>query len=296
MAGDLAADGPRPGTARWGARLSTAGQSKVAPEWLALRERADADARATALVDALRERLSRVGHLVIRDLGSGTGGLPRWLAGRLPGPQHWVLHDHDSELLARATAEVTGTDADGTPLIVGSSVGDLTALEPADLAGTSLVTASALLDLLTAEEVDRLAAACVGAGCAVLFTISVTGSVHLDPADPLDSELAAAFDDHQRRDVGGRRLLGPDAVAFTVEAFERRGFVVRLEPSPWRRGPDQAPLAEEWLRGWVEAACAQRPDLAPHAEAYVAARLASCARGDLYVTVGHADLLAVPSP
>ena len=233
---------------------------------------------------------------MIRDVGCGTGGLPRWLASRLPGPQHWILHDYDADLLAHATARVDGTDADGTPLTVEAYVGDLTALGPAELAGTSLVTASALLDLLAAEEVDRLAEVCVDAGCAVLFTLSVTGKVSLDPAHPLDAELAAAFNDHQRREVGGRRLLGPDAVDATAEAFERRGVVVRREPSPWRLGPDQAPLVEEWLRGWVEAACAQRPDLAPAAEAYVGARLASCAAGNLHVTVQHADLLAVPSP
>nr|WP_238342367.1 class I SAM-dependent methyltransferase [Actinopolymorpha rutila] len=244
----------------------------------------------------MSERLAEVDRLVIRDLGCGTGALPRWLASRLPGPQHWILHDYDADLLAHAAARVTGTDADGVPLTVEPYVGDLTALGSAELAGTSLVTASALLDLLTADEIDRLADVCVGAGCAALFTLSVTGSVELDPADPLDGELAAAFDDHQRRSVGGRRLLGPDAVAATVEAFERRGAVVRREPSPWRLGPDQAPLAEEWLRGWVEAACAQRPDLIPSAEAYVAARLASCAAGNLHVTVHHADLLAVPSP
>ena len=38
----------------------------------------------------------------VHDLGSGTGSMARWLAPRLPGPQHWVLHDRDAGLLARA--------------------------------------------------------------------------------------------------------------------------------------------------------------------------------------------------
>ena len=41
---------------------------------------------------------------MIHDLGSGTGSMSRWLAPRLPGPQHWVLHDRDADLLARAAA------------------------------------------------------------------------------------------------------------------------------------------------------------------------------------------------
>ena len=36
---------------------------------------------------------------VIHDLGCGTGSMGRWLAPRLPGPQHWVLHDRDADLL-----------------------------------------------------------------------------------------------------------------------------------------------------------------------------------------------------
>jgi len=36
--------------------------------------------------------------------------------------------------------------------------------------------------------------------------------VDLIPVDPLDAEIAAAFNAHQRRAVGSRRLLGPDAV------------------------------------------------------------------------------------
>ena len=37
---------------------------------------------------------------VVHDLGSGTGGMPRWLAPLSPRPQHWVLHDRDADLLA----------------------------------------------------------------------------------------------------------------------------------------------------------------------------------------------------
>ncbi|ONI85460.1 SAM-dependent methyltransferase [Saccharothrix sp. ALI-22-I] len=262
--------------------------SDFAPEWLALREKADADARAVDLVERLRKIDLNRTPLVVRDLGCGTGSLGRWLTGRLDGPQHWVLQDRDPRLLGIAAAGMTG-------VTVETREGDLTALTAADLAGTSLVTASALLDLLTADEVEGLAEACVGAGCPALLTLSVAGRVEFDPAEPLnaepaDAEFEAAFNAHQRREVAGRRLLGPDAAEAAVKAFERRGAEVTTSPSPWRLGPDQAALAGEWLRGWVAAAVEQEPRLAAEAPAYLRRKLDNGPR----VVVHHTDLLAVP--
>lgn len=269
----------------------TAPGAPVTPDWLALREPADAAARAAELVDRLPERLGGRPSgvpLVVRDLGCGTGSMARWLAARLPGPQHWLLHDLDPVLLERAVASTPpGVTAEARP-------GDLTALDAAELAGTDLVTASALLDLLTADEVERLATACTAAGCPALLTLSVTGSVLLTPADPLDAAIAAAFDAHQRRTVAGRRLLGPDAAPAAAAAFRRHGVAVVRAPSPWRLGPDDAELAEQWLQGWVAAACAQRPDLAAEVPPYLHRRLDALAHGGLRVVVGHADLLALP--
>ncbi|MFI9006764.1 class I SAM-dependent methyltransferase [Actinosynnema sp. NPDC053489] len=257
--------------------------STFAPEWLSLREKADAGARALDLVDRLREIDLNRDPLVVRDLGCGTGSLGRWLAARLGGRQHWVLHDRDPRLLSIAAATVSG-------VTIEAHEGDVTALTGADLAGTSLVAASALLDLLTAEEVDRLAAACVEAGCPALFTLSVVGRVEFDPAEPLDERFQAAFNDHQRRVVDGRRLLGPDAVEVAAAAFARRGARVTTSPSPWRLGPDQVALAGEWLRGWVDAAVAQEPRLAADVPGYLWRKLDRGPR----VVVHHADLLAVP--
>lgn len=261
--------------------------TRFAPAWLALRERADAAARAVELLDPLRTHLAGE-RPVVRDLGSGTGSMGRWLAERLPEPQHWILTDRDPDLLERAAAALPSLATTVTELR------DITLLTAADLAGTSLVTGSALLDLLTAEEVDRIAGACVEARVPALFALSVVGRVELDPTDPLDPDVAAAFDAHQRRTVGGRRLLGPDAVDATVAAFERRGATVRRRPSPWRLGPGDAPLTAEWLRGWVAAAREQRPDLARAADGYLHRRLATCASGDLRAAIHHEDLLALP--
>ncbi|MEU8686243.1 class I SAM-dependent methyltransferase [Streptomyces sp. NPDC048611] len=284
--------------------MSAQERPRFAPRWLELRERADAAARAPELLRPLRAWLEArpapagppgsAGGLVVRDLGCGIGSMGRWLAVRLPGPQEWVLHDLDPDLLALAGARMPVTAADGTPVTATTARGDLAALTADDLAGTSLVTASALLDLLTREEVEDLAEACVGAGSPVLLALSVAGRVELSPADPFDARLTGAFNDHQRRTDQGRALLGPDAVAAAVEAFERRGATVLVQSSPWRLGSAESGLIAEWLRGWVGAAHAQQPELAPEAVAYLRRRLEECAAGELTVAVHHIDLLALP--
>ncbi|MEQ4305064.1 class I SAM-dependent methyltransferase [Plantactinospora sp. B6F1] len=260
--------------------------------WLGLREPADARARAAELVEPLRNLLPDANPVVIRDLGCGSGSMGRWLAGQLPGPQHWMLYDREPGLLDHARDHLPRTAADGSPVSVRTRECDLTRLTADDLAGASLVTASALLDLLTLAEVERLVTACVDAGSPALLTLSVLGEVEFSPADPLDAEIAAAFNAHQRRGTGAQQLLGPDAVQATAEAFRRCGAEVRVRPSPWRLGPAEADLTARWLRGWVAAAVEQRPELAVPAAGYLERRLAAATAGRLRVVVGHADLLA----
>ncbi|MDX3638972.1 class I SAM-dependent methyltransferase [Streptomyces sp. MB09-02B] len=269
---------------------------QYAPQWLELRESADADARAADLLDPLRIRLAnlpgRATGLTVHDLGCGTGSMGRWLAPRLDGAQRWVLHDQDPNLLRLAVARAPRAAADGSPVTVTTRRGDIGRLTAADLDGASLVTASALLDVLTREEIEALAAACAGAGVPALLTLSVVGRVDLVPAHPMDAEIAEAFNAHQRESD----LLGPDAINVACEAFAQRGATVRVHPSAWQLDTRHTALVEEWLRGWVGAACEQRPELTERAEAYLRDRLAANAAGQLRVVVHHSDLLALPRP
>ena len=256
--------------------------ARVSPEWLLLREPADAAARSAELAERLRRHLATAGRLVIHDLGGGSGAMGRWLAPRLPGPQHWVVHDLDADLLKLAAAGAPG------PATVEGRRSDITRLARGDLAGASLVTASALLDLLTADALARVLVAC--AGCPMLLALTVVGRVTLTPEEPLDALMGAAFNAHQRR---GRKL-GPDAVAAAVDELRGRGAEVLVRPSPWRLDAAHADLAAEWLGGWVAAACEHEPALAAEAGAYRDRRLAQAAAGELAVTVDHADLLVLP--
>src|SRR5204863_443994 len=58
MGGDVPMSGRRAGSAAWGARLSSPGSPVCAPAWLALREGADAAARASELVEPVRVHLA----------------------------------------------------------------------------------------------------------------------------------------------------------------------------------------------------------------------------------------------
>ena len=90
----------------------------------------------------------------IHDLACGSGAMGRWLAPLLPGPQHWVLHDRDADLLALAAADLPGAAATGaSPSRRGcpTSPGSARTSWPA----RRLITASALLDLLTRGRAGR---------------------------------------------------------------------------------------------------------------------------------------------
>ena len=261
-------------------------------DWLALREPADAAARSLELVETLRPHLPTDG-MVIHDLGCGTGSMTRWLARQLSGPQRWILHDRDGELLQKAAENPPAELAEGAGVTVETRLDDITRLDPGELTGVSLITASALLDMFTEEELERFVTLCGAAGCPVLITLSVVGRVELTPADPLDRHVMDAFNAHQRRRTAGGRLLGPGAAGAAAEAFEQLGLEVLVRASPWQLGPQHSDLAAQWLTGWVRAAREQAPELAEVAGPYAMRRLAETLAGSVSITVHHQDLLAL---
>jgi hypothetical protein len=265
---------------------------RAGSDWLAVREPADATARSIELVDRLRPYL-RTDGVEIHDLGSGTGSMARWLAAKLEGPQTWVLHDRDADLLELAAANPPVAAADGASVTVETRLDDITRLDRSDVAGAALITASALLDMFTADELRRFVNLCATVGCPVLVTLSVVGRVEITPPDSLDHEVGDAFNAHQRRRTAGGALLGPDATGVAVDDFKRRGLEVLVRPSPWRIGAEQSDLASEWFTGWLGAACEQVPELALKARPYAARRLARAGTGALTVVVGHQDFLVL---
>lgn len=268
---------------------------RVEPSWLALREPADAAARAADLVDEIRRELPAGRRLVVHDLACGTGAMMHWLAPQLPGPQHWIAYDLDDDLLAALDTTPRAVAADGSAVTTEIRRRDVTRLHRDDLADATLITCSAFLDLLTADELRSLVCSCAAAPCPVLITMTVTGEVRLWPPHPLDAVVAAAFNAHQRRSTGGRRLLGPDAADAAGRMFTELGCDLVARESPWHLGPASRELTHVWFAGWLASACEQNPNLAVESRAYARQRQADAATGRLRVLVQHRDLLVRPA-
>jgi SAM-dependent methyltransferase len=239
--------------------------------WLDLREPADRAARDGALLAAARGYLSEGRAPVAVDLGCGTGATCRAFAGVVT---RWRLIDRDPRLLAIATAR--HPDATAIP----ADLGDLDALP---LAGARLVTASALLDLASVEWLEQLASRLAVVGAGFYACLTYDGVMDWVPPRADDDAIRTAFNAHQRTDKGLGAACGPAAAPTMAAALRRRGFAVRLAPSPWRLGPGG--LHDALVDGIAAAASERGLDTAAWAQARQTA--SGC-------TIGHWDLLALP--
>ncbi len=275
-------------------------------DWLTLREPADHRARSAELDLTLAAWWAEGDRSRILDLGCGTGSNLRYLSPLLGGAaparvQRWTLLDHDAGLLERIRLPGAGplglgsTAAKLTPLDLATVQGDL-ALEGLSLIdGSHLVTASALLDLVSSAWTEEMARRCANAGAAVLFTLTYDGSIVWDAPDPDDALVRDAVNAHQRREKGLGGALGPVAAGYAERAFALHGYRTRTANSPWRLGPAEHALARALLEGWGTAAAEQRPDQAARIERWTKRRTETIEGGTFSLTVGHVDLLALPS-
>jgi len=279
-------------------------------EWLQLREAADWSARSAALADGVLARLPRLAPMRILDLATGSGSNLRYLAPRLPVPQHWTVVDRDTDLLAEARIQLaTWASARGIALrgdaagcqlrgpstewTVEMQAGDLGALDAGLFEGRHLVTASALLDLTSEAWIADLASQCRAAGAAVLVALTYDGRFSCEPADEDDEAVRALFNSHQRTDKGlGGPAAGPGAHAAAVRAFIGAGYEVATEQTDWRLGPDSSALQRPLVDGWAGAAAEMAPDRAALVERWRQRRQAHVSAGRSTLVVGHHDLAA----
>lgn len=268
--------------------------SAYAAEWLALRAGADAAARARTLTARLAAHLR--GPLRVVDLGAGTGANLRYLAPRLPGPQHWHLLDHDQALLAAARRQCSCVHAaDGRAVTVSEQCCDLARTTLTDWPVADLLTASALLDLVGRSWLTRLARGAARRRCAVLLALSYSGAMSWQPADGVDAALVTAFNAHQQaQQPFAESALGPRGAAVAAAELTAAGFSVQQAASDWLLGPQQAGLLAELITGWVGAASEQEPALAQRFDAWGERRRQQLAEQVLTARVSHIDILALP--
>jgi SAM-dependent methyltransferase len=279
--------------------------SDFALDWLSAREPYDHAARSAGLAERFAAALGPAPRLL--DLGCGTGSNLRYLAPRIAGPHRWRCVDNDPGLLRAAPqalqrwarARGWAPRLQGEELVLARPAGEIVvAFAPDDLtraglpdeAGGAGVSASALLDLTSAAWLDGLAEACRGRP--LLVALSFDGRLAFDPAAPEDEEMCRRFLAHQRRDKGFGPALGAEAATHLAHRLSARGCAVTLERSDWQLGPSDLALLRATLEGMVEAVreiavddCLQR---------WAARRRQQVASGELGLTVGHVDLLALP--
>ena len=278
---------------RGGGDERAAGRPRSARPGSALREAADAAARAPDLVERLAGTCRRQAAVVIHDLGCGTGSMGRWLAPRLPGPQHWVAARPGRRPARRSPPP---TRPARPPTARRSPSRPAARHHPADRrrpGRRDLVTASALLDMLTADELERLVAACAGAGCPVLLTLSVIGRVELTPADPLDAPRRRRVQRPPAPTTAGAGCSARTRSAPPSTAFARLGCRRPRAAQPLAAGPGRGRPGGRVVRGWVGAACEQDARAGRASRAYTRRRLAQARPERLAVTVHHADLLVL---
>lgn len=270
-------------------------------DWLALREPADHAARNAEVAARMRAHFADRSSLAIVDLGCGTGSNLRGMASDLPPRQNWHLIDGDAGLLARARQCLADWADGATPHGAGLALRkdgrvihvtfecvDLTvrALDFADV-GAELVTAAALFDLVSEAWLERLVAGLVRRRLPLHAVLNYDGAARWRPGDPLDDEVVAAFNRHQRGDKGFGPALGPAAGDTLAKLLARQGYTTWAGSSPWELGPPDAGLVAALTGGFAQAA----GEIAPARQPDFAAWSRRRARAEA-VTVGHRDIFA----
>jgi hypothetical protein len=255
-------------------------------EWLALREPHDVRARNPEVLREVAGTLAHHPSVTIIDLACGTGSTLRALAPHFSARQTWRLVDNNLSLLARIN---TSPNATAIPLDIARD------LEAALDGQVDLVTTSALLDLVSGEWLERLAVEAAARRIPVYAALTYDGRVELDPPDPLDKQVVAAVNAHQRRDKGFGPALGPAAARAAIEQFERVGYAVVHGVSDGVFTPADREIQTETLSGWASAA--REVGTPPLAEVFdwLNRRRAAVAAGRSSIRVGHVDLFARPS-
>lgn len=258
-------------------------------DWLMMREHYDAQSRNRDVVERLDLSTTFRPTLSILDLGAGTGSMMRYLAPHLRPPQHWLLADHDGGLLARAEPPGLAVTAETR---VADLVLDLNEL-PWDT--IDLVTASALLDLVSDHWLGQLYERCLAADAALYACLNYDGRMHWTPSDPDDAWITTGFNRHQATDKGFGAALGPAAADRAAELFRHANWLVETGPSDWRLKPADAEIQRLLTAGIANAATEIDPDSKQRIADWQGRRLSLIDERRSVLTVGHTDLLALPT-
>jgi hypothetical protein len=265
--------------------------TRFAPDWLALRERFDSEARNRDVVDAVATAFEDLPSVIVTDLASGTGSTRRALFPHLPSPQHWRMYDNDLSLLARAEAPLppAGSTIRTMPVDLAHD------LEAALDSAPDLIATSALLDLVSDEWLERLVTECAARNLPLYAALTYNGEVVFDPPDRLDNTILAAVNRHQTRDKGFGPALGAQAAGALTTRCLSVGFAITEGASDWKIGPEdremQSALLTQWARIAQDAGGIDTQEIG----GWFSRRREYVAKGVSRIRVGHRDVFARPT-
>jgi hypothetical protein len=281
--------------------------------WLRLRESADLAARDPNLARRFAAALPKDRPARIIDLASGSGANARALLPRIAGDQEWNLIDRDRDLLAAQNAEfATWSRRQGYPIAAGGGRIDidaraarwrLTAL-PLDLArdlqsvdgiDADGIAAAAFFDLVSPAWLARFAPIMGKRRVPLFAALTVDGRRDWQPRIGEDAIVAEAFAQHQRRDKGFGPALGGAAPALLEKLFSACGYRIERAASDWRLGAGEDALLGALILGEAAAAREAVPDKKAEIDRWESRRREQLAAGEVRLTVGHCDLLALPA-
>lgn len=257
--------------------------------WLALREPADQAARAPVLVARLSSHLATVNTPRVLDIGCGTGSTWRSLANALPDSVCWTLLDHDSTLLDEAKKRI------GERENVQFYQYDLTDIDGLPLKDVTIVTASALFDLCSETFCAAFSARLAAQSCGLYAALNYNGVMTWTLSLPLDAQVLADFNQHQRTDKGFGTALGPDATDCLHHHLVAHGFELSCASSPWRMDAQMKDLQIAFLIG-LRLPLVEIGNLSPsQIDQWILERISLIDAPDSLCEVGHTDLIALPT-
>lgn len=286
-------------------------------KWLTQREPFDEAARSTMLeqrfVKAIHTHArSKQSPLRLLDLGCGTGANFRALAPHLEDNQSWIFCDNNPKLLEEAL-QVTDKWAKNRGWISAIKKGSLEIqaeknkwcfevcninlaknLSKLDATRYSGVTTTAFLDLVSSEWLQNLAVWMHKSQRPFLATLTVDGRRHWTPEHELDSLINKAFLHHQKSDKGFGKSVGPDAIRTLHLIFEQLDMTCETARSDWHIGPKDIDMLKKMIDETVEVVIPINPNKSSAIKDWSYLRYQQALVGDLHLTIGHLDLLALP--
>ena len=286
--------------------------SDFSVDWLRLRASADLAARDPSLARNFAAALPR-GHARIIDLASGSGANARALLPRIAGDQQWTLVDRDRDLLAAQSEEFTAwARRQGYPITAGGG-GIAIAAQPAQWRLTAMpidlasdlaslgeidadgITTAAFFDLVSAEWLERFVALIAKRRLPLLAVLTVDGRREWQPALDQDAAIAAAFARHQTSNKGFGPALGGGAPALLDELLRANGYTIDRAASDWQIGPSDRRATRRPHRGRSDGRAQSSARDRAAIDAWEKRRREHRAAGQLRLTIGHCDVLALPA-